>query len=121
MLTTLAVTAAAVSVPYVHLHADADHDSSHHEGRQIHRHAPADHEHNSEPESEPSTTLAPTMAAPQTVMALAYQASVSPADQVPMSTTVVSPSTVPLTRRAAKAPPPRSGIRTLVIERGPPR
>jgi hypothetical protein len=120
-LTTLALVAAGASAPYAHLHADADHDSSHHSGREIHRHGPAEHDHESGHDAEQSTTVAPAAAVPQTVLALDYQPTVSPADRVPTSTVVVTRSVIPLTHRAAKAPPPRSGIRTLVIERGPPR
>jgi hypothetical protein len=45
----LSVQMSAVSAPFIHLHADADHETSHHGGRSVHRHVEshdaADHHH----------------------------------------------------------------------------
>lgn len=37
-LVCLSLPVGAVSAPFVHLHADADHQTDHHDGSQVHRH-----------------------------------------------------------------------------------
>lgn len=53
-LLCLSFPVGAASAAFVHMHADAGHDTDHHDGRQIHRHAPADQDHGHDSAPDPA-------------------------------------------------------------------